>query len=110
VTVVILLAFVPTLVAQQLFQPRVVDVEEEERSAWRMQQRSGDTEPRAWSDRDDGSGIREASTMSPLVASSGRECLAVPRSFAPSRIDLVTADLRGLPRVHLVCTRMGRRA
>jgi Kef-type K+ transport system membrane component KefB len=30
VTVVILSAFVPTLVAQQLFQPRVVDVEEEE--------------------------------------------------------------------------------
>ena len=30
VTVVILSAFVPTLIAQQLFQPRVVDVEEEE--------------------------------------------------------------------------------
>jgi hypothetical protein len=30
VTVVILSAFVPTLVAQQLFQPRVVDQEEEE--------------------------------------------------------------------------------
>lgn len=30
VTVVILSAFVPTLVAQQLFQPRVVDEEEEE--------------------------------------------------------------------------------
>jgi hypothetical protein len=30
VTVVILSAFVPTLVAQQLFQPRVVDMEEEE--------------------------------------------------------------------------------
>jgi Kef-type K+ transport system membrane component KefB len=30
VTVVILSAFVPTLVAQQLFQPRTVDLEEEE--------------------------------------------------------------------------------
>jgi hypothetical protein len=30
VTVVILSAFVPTLVAQQLFHPRVVDREEEE--------------------------------------------------------------------------------
>jgi hypothetical protein len=30
VTVVILSAFIPTLVAQQLFQPKVLDVEEEE--------------------------------------------------------------------------------
>jgi hypothetical protein len=30
VTVVILSAFVPTLVAQQLFQPKLVDEEEEE--------------------------------------------------------------------------------
>ena len=30
VTVVILSAFVPTLIAQQLFQPEIVDVEEEE--------------------------------------------------------------------------------
>jgi len=30
VTVVILSAFVPTIIAQQLFQPRVIDEEEEE--------------------------------------------------------------------------------
>jgi hypothetical protein len=51
VTVVILSAFVPTIIAQQLFQPKVVDREEEDalgaEDAVAVRRRAGPTPPGA---------------------------------------------------------------